>query len=218
MPVLLLPLLISLLCLSGLSGPALAADPNVPHEHQGVLPAYKGAPPAVALTEADLATLAGGAQVQKQVQVGNGARAVAVMDINASTSTVWSKIMAHSSYPKWVENVTACEIYKTEGSYVFTRFVLSVMGVTVEYYIKHTVNRAAGWVTWTLDYSRQSDLDDSVGFWRVTELSASPAKTRVEYSVELRFKGWVPGFVADMIRSRGLTSATAWVKKQSEGG
>jgi ribosome-associated toxin RatA of RatAB toxin-antitoxin module len=194
---------------------ALAADPNLPHEHQGVIAAYKGAPPAISLSETDLATLTAGQQVQKQFQVGNGGRAAAIMDIAASTDKVWSKILSFSSYPSWVENVSACEVYKTEGSNIYARFLLSVMGMSVEYYIKHTLNKAAGYMTWTLDYSRQSDLDDSVGFWRVTALSS--AKTRVEYSVEIRFKSWIPGFVADMIRSQGLTSATSWVKKQSEG-
>lgn len=198
--------------------PASAADANAPHEHQGILTPYRGAPPAIALAQADLDALAAGTEVQKQVQVGNGARAVAVMDVNAPLDKVWGKIMDHNRYPQWVDGVSACQIYRTEGSYVYTRFVLSVLGTSVEYFVKHTVNKAAGWVTWTLDYSRQSDLDDSVGFWRVTALPGGAPKTRVEYSVELRLKSWIPEFAANYIRSKGLSSATAWVKKQSEGG
>lgn len=196
--------------------PLWAADPTIPHEHQGVISSYKGAPPTVTLTEAELATLGTGAAVQKQVQVGNGGRAVAVMDINATAERVWSRILAFDQYPLWVDNVTECSVYKTEGSDIYTRFLLSVMGSSVEYYIKHNLNRSAGWMTWTLDYSRQSDMNDSVGYWRVTPLSADPPKTRLEYSVEIQFKGWVPGFVVSMIQSKGVTNATSWVKKQSE--
>lgn len=196
---------------------SLAANPSIPHEHQGIIAPYKGAPPTIPLTAAELATLASGQGIEKQFETSTGGRAVAVMDVNATTDTIWSKILAFSSYPRWVEGVSLCETYKTEGSNIYARFVLSLMGVSVEYYVKHTLNRAAGYMTWTLDYSRQSDLDDSVGFWRVTSLSTSPVRSRVEYSVDVRIKGWVPGFIADMIRSRGVTTATSWVKKQSEG-
>lgn len=203
--------------LSGALPAALAADANLPHEHQGKAAPYT-TPPAVSFTEAELTTLASGKQVLKQGQVGNGGRGVAVMDVRASSDTVWSKILAFGSYPRWVDQVETCEVYKQDGSKVYVRFVLDVMGIGVEYFIKHTVNRSAGYVTWTLDYSRLSDLDDSVGYWRVTPLSTDPPLTRIEYSVDIRFKGWIPGFVQSMIAESGLTSATSWVKKQSEAG
>lgn len=197
--------------------PLWAADPNAPHEHQGVLTAYKGAPSSVSLTADDLTTLATGASVQKQVQMGNGGRAVAVMDINASVDRVWSRILAFDQYPNWVDNVTSCSVYKNDSTGIFAEFVLGFAGASVQYYIKHTLNRSAGWMTWTLDYSRNSDLNDSVGYWRVTPISTEPPKTRLEYSVEIQMKGWVPGFIVNMVQKQGVTNATAWVKKQSEG-
>lgn len=197
---------------------ALAADANAPHEHQGILPAYKGAPPAVALSSTDLANLTAGQVVLKQVKVATGGRGVAVMDVHASTSTVWSKITSYASYPKWVTHVSACSNYKTSGNDIYTRFVLDVWGVDVEYFIHHVYRPDLGYLTWTLDYARQSDLDDSVGFWRVTSVGTEPVTTRVEYSADIRIKGWVPGVVADMIAKKGLTDATSWVKKQAEAG
>jgi len=198
-----------------LSKGAFAADPNQPHNNQGIVAPYHGAPPKITLSADDEAKLASGQQVQKQGQTGNGGHAVAFMNINATTDKVWSKIMSFSSYPSFVDNVTSCTVYKQEGSFYYVDFVLSVMGIGVEYYIKHDYQKAQGYMTWTLDYSRLSDLDDSVGYWRVTALS--PTQTRVEYSVDIRFKGWIPGFVQDMISTKGLTTATSWVKKQSEG-
>ena len=52
------------------------------------------------------------------------------------------------------------------------------MGIGIDYYIEHIIHTDEGWVTWTLDYSRKSDLDDSVGYWRVTARPPSPAATR----------------------------------------
>jgi ribosome-associated toxin RatA of RatAB toxin-antitoxin module len=195
---------------------ALAADANKPHEHQGIVPAYKGAPPAVPLTPADEATLHGGQMVLKQVQVGNGGHGVVFQDIHATPQTIWSRIVNYGMYPTWVDNVSACEVYKREGQNIWVRFVLDPMGMNVEYFIKHTYNPTAGYLTWTLDYSRLSDLDDSVGYWRVTPLTTDPPLSRLEYSVDIRFKGWIPGFVQDMISKQGLTNAVAWVKQRSE--
>lgn len=196
--------------------PLLAADPTKPHEHQGKVAAYRGAPPAVALSEKDLATLAAGQVVLKQVESGNGGRGVAVMDVQAAPATIWSRIVNFPMYPKWVDNVATCEVYKKEGEDIYTRFVLDPLGMDVEYFIRHAYRPSAGYMTWTLDYTRQSDLDDSVGYWRVTPISTDPPVSRLEYSVDIRFKGWVPGFVQDMISAKGLTNATTWVKKQSE--
>ncbi|MES2638996.1 MAG: SRPBCC family protein [Myxococcota bacterium] len=196
---------------------AFAADANTPHDHQGIAAAYKGAPPPVPLAAGDEAKLGAGELVLKQARSGNGGNGVAFMDIKATPTTIWSRITNYQMYPTWVDNVAACEVYRKEGANIYTRFVLDPMGMNVEYFIKHTYNPTAGWLTWSLDYSRLSDLDESIGYWRVTPITADPPRTRLEYSVDVRFKGWVPGFAQDMIAKQGLTNAVAWVKKRSEG-
>lgn len=196
---------------------ALAADAGKPHRHQGIVAAYKGAPPAVTLAAEESAKLDAGEMVLKQVRSGNGGTGVAFMDIAATPETIWSRITNYAMYPTWVENVAACEVYRREGQNIWTRFVLDPFGMEIEYFIKHTYNPAEGWLTWTLDYTRQSDLDESVGYWRVTPITKSPPRTRLEYSVVVRYEGWVPQFVQDSISKKGLTNAVSWVKKRSEG-
>lgn len=193
-----------------------AADATKPHEHQGIVKPYTGAPPAVTLSADELAKLDAGQLVMKQAQTGNGGHAVAFQNIAATPDRIWSKITNYAMYPTWVDGVEKCTVYKTEGSYIFADFALSVMGIGVEYFIKHTYKPSENYLTWTLDYSRQSDLDDSVGYWRLTPITADPPVTRLEYAVDIRFKGWIPGFVQTYISSKGLTQAVAWVKKQSE--
>lgn len=195
----------------------LAADPTTPHRHQGIEPAFSGAPPAVSLTAEESAKLAAGELVLKQVRSGNGGKGVAFMDIAATPETIWSRITNYAMYPTWVDNVAECEVYRRAGDKIWTRFVLDPFKMKIEYYIAHTYNAAAGWLTWTLDYTRQSDLDESVGYWRVTPITTSPPRTRLEYSVVVRYEGWVPQFVQDSISKKGLTNAVSWVKKQSEG-
>lgn len=195
---------------------AFAADATVAHPHRGVVTAYHGAPPAVALSAADLSTLASGSVLLKQQQVASGGRGVAMMDIKAAPAQIWSKILDYGHYPQMVDRVSECGNYRVSGEHIFTRFVLSVLGTEVEYFIDHTSRPHLGYLTWTLDYARKSDLDDSVGYWRVTPQASSPAVTRLEYSVDIRFTGYVPGFVAEMISKKGLTDATSWVKRESE--
>lgn len=195
---------------------ALAADATKPHPHQGVVTPYSGAPPPVVLTETERATLAAGKVVLKQSQVASGGRGIAVMDIAAAPSRIWSKILDYGRYPQMVDKVAECGNYRQVGDELYTRFLLDVMGADVEYFVHHRYNRAGSYLTWTLDYSRQSDLDDSVGYWRVTSLQSDPPRSRLEYSVDIRFTGYVPGFIADMISKKGLTDATGWVKRESE--
>ena len=44
-------------------------------------------------------------------------------------------------------------------------------------------------MTFHLDYDRQSDLDDSVGYWFVQPKGAE--KCRVYYSCDTKLRGWV---------------------------
>ena len=72
------------------------------------------------------------------------------------------------------------------------------------------------WGTWTLDYHRRSDLDDSVGYWRVMPLEDDPEHSLVIYSATLKLKSKVPGFIVGIIVKARLKQATVWVKEQSE--
>ena len=86
----------------------------------------------------------------------------------------------------------------------------------VVYFIEHSFHKSEGYMTWTQDYTRESDLDDSTGYWLVYPSPDTPGATRVEYTVDMRLKGWVPGFVENMLAKKGLTMATSWVKKKAE--
>ena len=105
---------------------------------------------------------------------------------------------------------------KTDHTEILVDFTLSAMMISVQYYIDHSYYPEQGYLTWTLDYSRQSDLDDSTGYWMVYPSPDDPSKSRVEYSVDIRVSGWIPGFVEDMLANQGLVDATKWMKRESE--
>lgn len=202
------------------STPALAADPDEPHVHQGVLTPYEAPPPKPELSEEELAHLAAGKPVLKQIRAdiegGAGGRGVAVQDIHASEAVVWERITSFEKYPEWVDNVRECENYEVVDDKVRTRFVVGVMMLSGEYYIEHTVRPEEGWMTWTLDYSRSSDLDDSVGYFITEPHPDKEGWTRLYYSVDFQVKQWVPQAIQDLVARHGLKKATEWVKRESE--
>jgi len=192
-----------------------AANVSKPHPHQGILKPYTQLPPA-RLDPADLASLRAGKPIRRQTDTGAGGRGVAIFRVNAPADTVWATINNFQSYPKWIDNLSKCAVYKREGDAIDVEFVIKGFGFSARYFIHHTYHQAERWGTWTLDYTRESDLDDSVGFWRVTPWAENPAQSVVEYSVDVQVRGWIPGFVRGLFVDKGLQQATEWVKIQSE--
>jgi hypothetical protein len=87
----------------------------------------------------------------------------------------------------------------------------------LQFFVNHLHDPARNSLTWTLDYSTPSDLDDSVGFWYVVPHPDDPLRrSRVYYSVQVSMFPWVPSFVVDFMSKQALADATAWVKRHSE--
>jgi hypothetical protein len=199
-----------------LLGPASAADPNSPHPHQGVSRKFSN-PTPTALTDAQTQQLASGKAVRRQIQGESGGRGVAIMDVKATPEKIWTVISDFASYPSWIDDLERTRVYggSVENGYK-VEFNLSVFGLGVTYYINHTRYPDKGYMSWQLDYKRESDIDDSTGYWLVYPAPGRPGYTRVEYTVDLRLKGWIPGVVENMLAKKGLVLATSWVKKQAE--
>ena len=204
------------------SASSVAADKNKPHPHSGVLAPYPTTPTVKTLTAQELATLADGKSVQDQFeQEGQSSgRGFVVQDVHATPDVIWSRILSFDMYTTWVDKVQVCEEYeKTDlangNKSMKVRFVLNAI-MSVEYFISHTYYPSQSYLTWTLDYSKESDLDDSVGFWYVKALPERPGWSRIYYSVDVKFKGWIPGIIKNMVTRSGLKKATAWVKEESE--
>ena len=139
------------------------------------------------------------------------------MDVKAPKDKIWKIILDYSKYPNWIDNLDRTNIYDgtAEAGYK-VEFELSVLGMNITYFIDHRLDKAKGSMTWQLDYSKESDIDDSTGYWLVYDAPERPGFTRVEYSVDLRLKGWIPGIVENMLAKKGLVLATSWVKQQAE--
>ena len=200
---------------SALLGTATAADPNASHPHQGIIAKFIDPAPAL-LSPGEQETLVSGKPVYQQTRHNDIDRGTAIFDVIASRETVWEVITSFQDYPEWIKEMSATEIYLSEGRNILVDFTLSVYMVDVQYYIKHDYQPEKGSMTWTLDYRRKSDLDDSAGYWLVYPSPVDTAKTRVEYSVDLRIGPTIPSFIETILADKGIKNATKWVKKNAE--
>ena len=58
-------------------------------------------------------------------------------------------------------------VYKREGDHLYVDMQTSVFGFKSRVFTKNIVRQAEGYMAWTLDYDRKSDVSDLVGYWRV---------------------------------------------------
>ena len=216
---------LAITCLS-LSSQA-ATSPS--HPHQGKLRPYAGEPPHIVLSAEETKTLAGGKPVYKQFDRGelpDGTKsggAAAVFKVRAPKEVVWQVLSAFPFYPRWIGPLTKANIYqkttdpnKTSRD-IFVEMRLQKWPVDKTYFVKH--NYPAGernWGTWTLDYSRASEIDDLVGFWRVDPDSGNPNYSVVSYSVDIMMKEGYLDWFRSMIIDSSLSDATQWVKREAE--
>lgn len=194
---------------------AFSFDPNVPHSHQGIIPPIQSAPDAVILSASDIESLIQGEVLLRTNQGKDSGRAVAVQYIEADINRVWDVILDYSQYPSRVSNVKSCEVYKRSGETRYVGMVSSIMGFSVGVYTVNTIQRSQGYMAWTLDYSRTSDVHDMIGYWRLEKIQDSPPITKLEYATEIQMKG-VPSFVASYLSQGALKEGTQWVKKYAE--
>lgn len=155
-----------------------------------------------------------------------------VQDINAPPDVVWGRILDHNHYADMVPKTVESENYEViqhkpmrkdplERT-IYTRMKVGFPLLKLEFYIKHLYYPTLNSLTWTLDYTKQSDFDDSVGYWYViphpddNDHPEGRRRTRVYYSVQVSMFDWVPKFVVDFMSNKALTDATSWVKKYSE--
>mmetsp|Transcript_33298 Transcript_33298/g.54968 ORF Transcript_33298/g.54968 Transcript_33298/m.54968 type:complete len:243 (+) Transcript_33298:292-1020(+) len=99
---------------------------------------------------------------------------------------------------------------------IYTRMKVGFPMVKLQFFVKHEYAPQLNSLTWTLDYTKKSDFDDSCGYWYIVPHPDNPNWTRVYYSVEVSMFDWIPKFVVQFMSNKALTDATGWVKKFSE--
>jgi len=203
------------LCMLLVATPAFAGNPDLPHPNQGLLEPIVQLPDALKLTDQEDAKVSDGETVQRYVRGEEDGWGVAVNIVDAPADVVWDTILSYDRYPDWVKNVTSCTVYKKSGDQLYVDMQMSVVGIKKGIYTINTVKRDEGWMAWTLDYSRKSDVQDMIGYWRVEQVSSNPPRTRLDYSTQMKARG-VPNWLVKLLTKKSLKDGTRWVKERAE--
>ncbi len=188
------------------------------HPHNGLLRPYHAAPPDVALSSDERQQLKMGEPVYTRVDAAGDMRPAVVFRVAAPPAVIWSVINDFAAYPKWIEGLADAEVYRSDGADVFVRFQIRRWFIgSITYYAHHTYPFPdVDWGTWKLDYSRNSDFDDTVGFWRVLPVAGQLQSSDVTYSAQVQLKGWFAGLLNRMLVKDTLRQISTWIKTQSE--
>jgi len=217
-------LLLSSLIILMLTFGADSSSVDEPHPHSGVLVPFEAGDPKIQLNSQAMNVLASGKPYETKVksESGNSGRGLVVQDVHAPTTIVWDRVLDFNNYSKMVPKTLESKNYAVEKlrngqQLIYTRMKVGFPMLKLEFFVKHDYQPSKNSLTWTLDYSKRSDFDDSCGYWYIIPHPENPTQwTRVYYSVEVSMFSWVPKFVVDFMSSKALTDATAWVKKYSE--
>ena len=200
-------------------GSALGASDSQPHYHRGKLTPYQIEKPSLLLSTSDEARLRSGKPVMQALVADDGEtrRMIMVQDVPTPSSVVLGRIMDLNAYDRMVSGVDSCVTYCSDTSNslqtVKSTYEISALHMKYKYFVEHVFDPSANCMTFTLDYDRRSDIDDTVGYWYVDP--TGKASCRVYYSCECKLRGWVPGPVYNMLTKEALKKATVWVSAES---
>ncbi len=197
---------------------SIDAEVELRHPHDGILAPYPSAPPQAELKKAERVKLEHDEAVFTWIKTATGERPAIVFRVGAPRNIVWSVITDYSSYPEWIDGLAETEVYRRQDRKIFVRFrsEQTLMG-SLTYYVQHRLSPVNdSWITWQLDYQRKSDLDDTVGFWRISTVPEDSLSSDVTYSTDVRLKGWFASLFSRRLVNNTLRRASAWVKTQSE--
>ena len=193
------------LCLCFLE--AGAEDATRAHAHTGIFRRHTPGSPQSAglrLTAAARKRLLDSAQAESSVMAlpetptspKGTMRCSSVQLVHAPVSAIWETLTSLPNYPKFVGGISRVEPYSsrptlTGGQLFCAHYTLCVGPLyKVKYFVEHRHEPLQKSMVWQLDYSRSSDVYDSVGFWHVEPVDGG--RCIVSYTQDSLLPSWIP--------------------------
>ena len=138
-------------------------------------------------------------------------RCSSIQEIDAPSSVVWKLLTEFERYPRFIKGISACKPYHsrrtlTGGKLVDARYEVKVGTFKVCYSLEHQYEPLKNCMVWHLDYSRKSDVFDSVGYWYVEPLG--PEQSRVYYTTNSLLPAWIPAPLRKTFTKIAMKAAT----------
>lgn len=171
-----------------------------------------------ALSAEEEATLRADDVVLRPLPTKNGAiRVLAVVDIAAPASAVWTTLMDFEWRKVANPAVQSIEPYRpATATEQWVRWHVSKFGANVVYHNHYKMDRAAGKLIHELDTTQENDMVANRG---VYEIAASPiaGHTRLAWDVESNFGQAIPSFVQSWMSSSATRDFMAELARRAEG-
>uniref|UniRef100_A0A7S2DTJ0 Coenzyme Q-binding protein COQ10 START domain-containing protein n=1 Tax=Haptolina brevifila TaxID=156173 RepID=A0A7S2DTJ0_9EUKA len=196
---------LALLAVRGCEG----ADPSIPHTHSGSFTKYERLRPNKVGFTVDQTMenkLLEGPIVTVQHLPDNILRTASVQNVAAPPEIVWGLLLDFDTYHQRVEGIKICKVYSKKwtlgGTQVICADYTARIGTfNVRYFMEHTYEPIKNSMTWALDYSRRSDLHDSVGYWYVESHNGG---SRVFYTTDALLPPWIPSPIKNAFANRAM--------------
>lgn len=144
--------------------PVLAASSLILALSAPVANAMPPAPGPIVLSPEEASLVAKG---DVMVRYGGDARqTVAVVDVAATPDAVMSAVMDLPARVRDIDSLTAVDIYSTSSSQVKAQWTMSFAMINVNFHIAYDCAMSAGWCVYSLDSTRENDLDSSNGSYQ----------------------------------------------------
>ena len=123
-------------------------------------------------------------------------RCSSIQLVHAPVSAIWETLIDLPRYPKFVGGISAVEPYSTRktltGGQLFCAHYTLCVGplYKVKYFVEHRHEPLQKSMVWQLDYSRSSDVYDSVGYWHVEPVDEK--RCIVYYTQDSLLPSWIP--------------------------
>ena len=209
-------LVMTLACVAASSGP------TAQHPHQGMLKKYDQVSPrrhGMSLRGVPNEDLRKGKPVVRRLPGARG-RLMSVQDIHAPERVVWDTIMDVPNYPKFVDGCAETRVYArrptaTGGRVLKAYYRLRVPpAFKLEYYVTHAFEPLKHCMTFCLDYSRRSQLNDMVGYWYVEQLPGPDVWSRVYFSSDAMIPSWL-SWAKDPLTRQAAYKNLYWVEENA---
>lgn len=160
-------------------------------------------PPAPVTPSADELTALGKGEVVVRPPDDRG-EMIGIVDILGSTrQAIMSAVLDFDLRVRTVSSIQSITVYAPESDPggLGATFVLSLLGSTVTYHLRYTIDRTAGWCTFTLDPARKSDIAGTWGSYAVSDIAGGH---RLTYRSRTDSGQPVPEFVKSWVATRSM--------------
>lgn len=168
------------------------------------------------LSDEDLALLARGERVQRQMRDGRVGTGMVVLDVEADIPLVFAVLTDIDRYPERISTVREAITYQTGERLRKTQFQISKFRLKINTELR--CRQESNMLEFTVDPERPAPfLEDATGFWYLEDVSEGGAtKTRVWLVAGIACSALLPTPIVDYAASKALPRATTWVKPVME--